>query len=355
LPTQRILNPWILLLITYVALVIMGSLYPFIWQPMRAPGLAFLWARWPEIVTRTDILTNLFAYFPLGLFMANSLFRHRHTVARWLVVCIVIGLFSASLEFAQLYVPSRFASNVDIVFNTLGAALGAACAPLFSRHSRFMADFVAYRRFWFQRGWLTHIGLILLGLWVLSQASLQAPGLLAGELHRSFIPFWEANSLQHFKPDVMLIFLLDICFIGLFGTLLMRPNRRSSAATLSLMLVAIVYKFFVAALLIKLSVLARLLSLEVVLGLSLGLLVAWIAARWHTGHALFQSAAATLCLLILIQLVHGVSFLTPSGHAADLALQPELLLNITGLAFLVSEAWPYLALGCLLALWDHKQ
>ena len=65
-------------------------------------------------------------------------------------------------------------------------------------------------------------------------------------------------------------------------------------------------------------------------------------------------AAGAVCLLILIKLFHGVAFLTPSGHAPDLAIQPELLLNITGLAFLVAEAWPYLALGCLLALWDRN-
>ena len=332
----------------------MGSLYPFTWQAMRISGWSFLWARWLGAITRTDILTNVFAYFPLGLFMANSLFRHRLTVTRWLGVCIAVGLLSAGFESAQLYVPHRVSSNVDIVFNTLGAAIGAACAPLFSRHSRFMAGFIAYRRFWFQPGWLTHSGLILLGLWVLSQLSLQAPALVAGELHTSFTPFWEAASIQEFKPDVALIFMLDIACLGLFGTILMRPNRRRPSATLGLMLLAILFKFLAAALLIKLPLLARLLSLETVLGLTLGVAAAWIAARWHTGHALFQAAAGALCLLILIKLFHGVSFVTPTGHAPDLAIQPELLLNITGLAFLVAEAWPYLALGCLLALWDRN-
>ena len=352
--TQRILNPWILLLVTYVALVVMGSLYPFTWQAMRISGWSFLWARWPAVITRTDILTNVSAYFPLGLFLANSVFRHRLTVSRWLGVCLAVGLLSTSFECAQLYIPHRVASNVDIFFNTLGAALGAACAPLFSRHSHFMAGFIAYRRFWFQSGWLAYSGLILLGLWILSQVSLQAPALVAGELHTSFTPVWEAASRAQFKPDLLLIFMLDIAFVGLFGTILMRPNRRSSAATLVLMLMAILFKFLAAALLIKLSFLLRLLSLETLLGLGLGVAIALIAAHWHTGHALFQTAAGAVCLLILIKLFHGVAFLTPSGHAPDLAIQPELLLNITGLAFLVAEAWPYLALGCLLALWDRN-
>ena len=332
----------------------MGSLYPFTWQPMRAPGLAFLWARWPGTVTHTDILTNVFAYFPLGLFTANSVFRHRLTVARWLGVCVAIALLSTGFEAAQLHVPHRVASNVDIVFNALGAAIGAACAPLFSRRSRFMAAFIAFRRHWFQPGWLIHSGLILLGLWVLSQLSLQAPALVAGTLHTSFTPFWEKASVPQFKLDVALIFALDIACLGLFGAVLLRPNRPRPTAALVLMLVAILFKLLAAALLIKLSLLARLLSLETLFGFSLGVTGAWIATRWHTGHALFQAATGALCILILIKLFHGVPFVTPTGHAPDLAIQPELLLNITGLAFLIAEAWPYLALGCLLALWDRN-
>lgn len=348
------LNPWILLLATYLALVVIGSLYPFSWQAMHAPGLSFLWARWPETVTRTDILTNIFAYFPLGLFTANGLFRHRLTVTRWLGVCLAIALLSAGFESAQLYVPHRIASNVDIAFNALGAAIGAACAPLFSRRSRVMAGFIAFRRHWFQPGWLAHSGLILLGLWVLSQLSLQAPALVAGTLHTSFTPFWEKTSVAQFKPGVALIFALDIACLGLFGAALLRPNRPRPAAVLVLMLLAILFKFLAAALLIKFSLLARLLSPEALLGFGLGLAGAWIAARWHTGHALFQAAAGALCILILIKLFHGVPFVTPAGRAPDLAIQPELLLNITGLAFLIAEAWPYLALGCLLALWDRN-
>jgi len=348
------LNPWILLLATYVALVVIGSLYPFTWQAMRASGFSFLWARWPETVTRTDILTNIFAYFPLGLFTANGLFRHRLTVTRWLGVCLAIALLSASFEAAQLYVPHRISSNVDIVFNTLGAAIGAACAPLFSRRSRIMAGFIAFRRHWFQAGWLTHSGLILLGLWVLSQLSLQAPALVAGTLHTSFTPFWEKASVPQFKLGVALIFALDIACLGLFGAALLRPNRPRPAAVLVLMLLAILLKFLAAALLIKLALLTRLLSLEALFGFGLGMAGAWIAARWHTGHALFQTATAALCILILVELFHGVPFVTPAGHAPDLAIQPELLLNITGLAYLIAAAWPYLALGCLLALWDRS-
>ena len=40
--------------------------------------------------------------------------------------------------------------------------------------------------------------------------------------------------------------------------------------------------------------------------------------------------------------------------ASRLNTQPELLFNIGGVAYLVAELWPYLALGCTLALWEKE-
>lgn len=353
LPTLRLINPWILPWLTYFALVVVGSLYPFTWHLPQPDALTYLWRPWQEKLTRTDVLTNVLAYLPLGLFSAKVFYRHRLNFSRWLTLTLLIASLSIALETVQLFLVGRVASNVDFTFNALGGAVGAAAAPLFSRHGRFFALWVVWRRHWFHSGWQTHAGLILLALWVYAQLSLQAPALIAGELHNSFYPFWEAASLAHFKLPASLIFALDIAGIGLFTAALLRNERPRFAAMIIVLLLAILMKILAAALLVKLSALPRLLSLEVVLGLSAGVFAVLILIYYRRGQALLQAVALTLGLLILVKLFHGAPFITASGHIPDLALRPELLLNVTGLAYLVAEAWPYLALGCTLALWER--
>lgn len=352
--TLRLINPWLLPLVTYLTLVVVGSLYPFAWHSPRPETYGFLWHTWPARITRTDILTNVLVYFPLGLFSAKVFYRRRLTFSRWLLISVAVALVSLSLETVQLFLPARVASNVDLSFNALGGALGAAWAPVFSRHGRIFALLLALRRYWFYSGWRIHAGLILIALWIFAQLSLQAPSLVAGELHKSFYPFWEATGLAHFKFTVAAMFALDLAGLGLLTSALMREERPRLIAAAVVIFIAILMKIGAAALLVKLSALPRVLSLEVVLGISAGSVATLFFVSARRGQILLQATAVSLGLLILVKLIHGAPFITASGHMPDLALRPELLLNVTGLAFLVAEAWPYLALGCVLALWERQ-
>jgi len=334
--------------------LVSGSLYPLSqWQDARAFDLAFLWAPWPETITRTDLLTNYFVYMPLGVFAARAFFRHRFTLNHWLMVCAFGAGLSLAMECAQLFVPQRVASNVDIVANTLGAAFGAAISPLFSTRSDLFIRLAVLRRHWFRPGWIVNAGLLLLGLWVLSQINLQAPSLVAGGLHLGFLPYWELTSLQHFKPATALIFALEIASLGLFISVLLRSDRRVMGGVIALTLAAILLKFAAAALLVKFSVLTRLLSLEALLGIGIGSIAMLALIYFRPGKPLYPIVAGVLCAFILAKLFYGVPFMTATGVTPDLAVKPQLLLNITGIAYLVAESWPYLTLGCALALWDR--
>ena len=351
--TLNLRSIWVLLFLTYSTLLVSGSLYPLSqWQDARAFDLAFLWAPWPETITRTDLITNYFVYMPLGVFAARAFFRHRFTLNHWLMVCTFGAGLSLTMECAQLFVPQRVASNVDIVANTLGTAFGAAISPLFSARSGFFSGLTVLRRHWFRPGWIINAGLILLGLWLLSQMNLQAPALVAGGLHLGFLPYWEPAALQQFKPVTALIFALEIASLGLFISILLRPDRRVLTGMLVLTLAAILLKFAAAALLVKFSVLTRLLSLEALLGLGIGVTSTLALIHFRPGHSPYPLVAGVLCAFILAKLFHGAPFTTATGVTPDLATQPQLLLNITGVAYLVAEAWPYLTLGCVLALWD---
>ena len=123
--------PFFLLLA--VALILYGSLYPFHFaalpratEPLEAilQGWPSGWSRW---VFR-DITVNIVLYAPLGLAAAMTLLR-RYSRAISVAVAIIGGFaLSASMELAQVYIPVRSPNALDIVTNTMGAALGAVVA-----------------------------------------------------------------------------------------------------------------------------------------------------------------------------------------------------------------------------------
>jgi VanZ family protein len=112
-----------------IALIIYASLYPFAdWRNQGISPLGFLTASLPKYWSGFDVATNLLGYAPLGFLLTLTGLRSGHV--KWaglLAVCTAL-LLSLSMETLQSYLPSRVPSNVDLVLNTLGAALGAYIA-----------------------------------------------------------------------------------------------------------------------------------------------------------------------------------------------------------------------------------
>lgn len=347
---------WALFFIAYCAFLVGGSLYPFqIWEPLRAIDFAFLWARWPAAITRTDFLTNVLIYVPFGLFAARVLYYRRYSFAGWLLICLIGALFSGALESLQHLIRERVASNFDIASNMLGVALGALAAPWLASHSRTMIWLLAARQHWFRSGWLASIGVMLMLLWAIAQFNLQAPSLVAGGLQSGFKPFWDGQSLQNLDVPITLIFALEIASIGLFGALLMRPEKCTPLSVAIFAIAAMLLKISAAALLIKLAILPRLVSWEVLLGMGGGILLAILPVAWRRQPPAAPLVASALGALVFAKLLRGLPFVTATGLTPDLASQPEVLLNITGFGYVISELWPYLALGCTLALIEQDE
>lgn len=325
------------------------------WHDAGSFDLSFLWAPWPETITRTDLITNYFVYIPFGIFAARAFFWHHFTLNNWLWMCALGAGLSLILECAQLFVPQRVASNVDIAANLLGTAFGAAISPLFSSRGKLFLHLSVVRRRWFRPGWIVNMGFILLALWILSQINLQAPSLMAGALHLGFLPYWDPHALAEFKSVTALIFALEIASLGLFVSILLRPDQGILPAVIMLTIGAVLFKFAAAALLVKFSVLTRLLSLEVIFGIGFGAFAMFAFVYFRDGKPSYPIVAGVLCSFILIKLFHGLPYMTVTGITPDLATKPQVLFNITGVAYLVAETWPYLALGSVLALWEKEQ
>jgi hypothetical protein len=70
-----------------------------------------------------DVLLNVLLFIPFAIGL-------RLTGLRWLLVCLIGGAMSLSVEFLQwAVVPGRDPSLSDVLANTTGTALGAALAP----------------------------------------------------------------------------------------------------------------------------------------------------------------------------------------------------------------------------------
>jgi VanZ family protein len=120
------------LALTYMALIVYASLYPFSdWRVQGIAPWAFLAAPLPKYWTGFDVVANVLGYAPLGFLLALSGLRSgnpaRHHRAIF-VATLVAALLSLLMEGLQTYLPVRVASNVDLALNFLGGWAGAVLA-----------------------------------------------------------------------------------------------------------------------------------------------------------------------------------------------------------------------------------
>jgi VanZ family protein len=325
----------------YCGLIVYGSLYPFSdWQrPHQLPFL-FLFQPWPPYVTRTDVLTNVLAYLPLGFLLFKA------TRGMLMIPVLYGALLSFMMETLQAFVPGRVSSNLDVLTNAAGVFFGAVLAWWISRQLWPCSALTVWRQKWFLPGRTVNTGLLLLGLWVLSQWSLQLPSLVAGNLHGHFFPYWEtlANP-SRFKFMEALIYFLEIMGLGLFAATLMRPGRRLSVFFVVLFAVAVLLKLLTVAILLKLSVLTRLFSLEALVGLCSGLALLLVSSGWRAELRSHAPVVAVLAAFIAAQTIYWLNQPAMVALASGWPSAPATLLNITGLAFLISLLWPLLTLA----------
>src|SRR2546430_14354973 len=154
----------------YVPLVIYASLDPFSgWRDRGLPPFPCLPAPFPRPTRVFDGFATIIGYMPLGFLAVLAVYP-------WLrrSYALVFGLAcSASLSFAleslQLYLPTRASSNLDLLANTVGGAVGALAALAATRPLMDAEGLQHLRNRLFLAGRRTDLGLVLLGLWLFAQ------------------------------------------------------------------------------------------------------------------------------------------------------------------------------------------
>jgi VanZ family protein len=326
----------------YLLVIVYASLSPFSgWATPGVPPLAFLDEPWPRRWQRFDLLINGAAYLPLGLLLTLATMRWIRPLLAVLLATLAGSALSFGLETAQMYLPGRVASSVDLILNTVGTLLGALLAartgrmPLWAR----VRDL---RRRWCLPGRVAEPGLALVALWFLTQLDPSLPLMSVRALPDTVpIPGTGFIPPRGFSVGSAVAVAVNTLAIGLFVMALMRKRWHALVAMVSLLAMAAAIKFGAGLAMLRSEAAFIWLSDEVLAGMGAGALLAAVMI------ALPRMAVTGGAIFVLF-----VSFL--SIHLYENPLPPlealwpfrwnyGQLLNYTGLARTMAELWPLAA------------
>lgn len=326
----------------FTLLVIYASLHPFSgWRDLGAPPLAWLSTGWLRYATWFDIVTNVLGYLPFGFLWATVLQKR---LGRGLAIPIVVvlgAMLSGMMETAQNYLPSRVPSNLDLMGNSVGSLLGAIAGARWGRILLSGGRLAALRERLVLPGFAGDSGLVLMGLWLLTQVNPESLLFGNGDLRRALgieptLPF-DVSRFVHIEAAVAAI---NAVAVGLMLATL-RLNLRQ---VLLVLLAGVAVRVLAAAILIDPGDALRWVTFGNASGAATGCALLLATIRFMP--ALRRALAATAFLLatVLVNLAPQNPYLAE----AVLVWQQGHFLNFNGLTRLLSMLWPFLALAWLL-------
>ncbi len=336
--------------VLYGAMIVYASLEPFSAWMQPIPGTPFfLFAPWPPRYTRFDVAANMVAYAPFG--WALALIGSRTALARFALGTGGGAVLSLCMESAQMFLPTRDASTIDLLSNTAGAAFGAIVGAILNGVPDLRRSVRGWRRRVFLEGRRGDMGLALLGIWLIAQVNPGIPLFAA-----TFDPSLELTSdlagtlLQAAQSA------FNVVGVGLFLALLVRQRQFLGWAVLLLIGFELMLKGCAASLLLRQAVLETWLKPGVSIGIVVGA-IALLAAVW-----LPRPMRTTLCAIALLSSLVAPLLAPDMWQArAPIALFDwpyGQLLNFNRLTHAVLIVWPVLASVYLLWLagqpaWGH--
>lgn len=294
---------------------------------------------------RFDVAANVLGYVPLGFLCVAALHpRLRGPAAGALAVGLGLAL-SVCLEAAQSYLPTRIASNLDVVANGAGAALGAAVGV---RAAPWLLGHGPYRR-WragaFLPGAGIDFGLVLLALWIVLQLNPATLLFGAGDLRDLVVaPAPVSHGPRYFVSIEAVTAAANLVVVALLLSSLATPHYRVRPALVALVGVALAVKSLAFAAMRDDAFLWVTPGAQA--GLAAGLLVALAVVGLPRTARLILAAVLIMGATVLVNLVPPNPYFTATLRG----LQQGHFLNFNGLTRLVSSAWPFLALGYFIYL-----
>ena len=337
----------------YLLLVVYASLYPLAgWRVQGVEAFAFLSAPWPRYVTAFDLLSNVLAYAPYGFLCVLALhpaLRGRRAVFAAIVSGVALSIL---LEAAQSYLAARVASNLDVLSNAAGAAVGALASMGFAPWLLGAGPLQALRARAFLPGAQADFGLVLLGLWLFAQLN---PAMLlfgSGDLRDLLTdPAGPAHPPALFVSIEAVTAAANLVAVALLASAVVAPAAPARAVVVLLVLAALAVRAFAFAILMGPGELLVWLTPGARQGLVAGLALALLLLALPRTLRLALAAVLLMAATVLVNLAPSNPYL-----AATLKVwQQGHFLNFNGLTRLVSSTWPFIALGYLMLLASRRQ
>jgi VanZ family protein len=336
-------------------LLIYSGLAPWTgWRDLGLDPLAFLTAPVPRYVTRFDLIVNVLAYFPFGVLAVFALHPRLRGLAAVAIAAIVGFLLAGSIETAQSYLPTRVASNLDLLANTIGALLGAGFSVPFAARLVDGGRLAALRTRWFEHDASTL--LLLVALWPAAQIYPTSMLFGNGDLQAALTPLVEALGgswptldgsefgVAEFVLAEAFVVAASILAVGLALTSVMRPAAPRYPLLSTLLLSALATRSVAHAVLFGPERAFVWLTPGAYGGLALGALSLAAASGGSRRWLVALSLISVLALLVVVNVVPE----NPYFHVSLQEWRQGRLLNFNALADWLSIAWPLALLAWLL-------
>ena len=333
----------------YALLIVHASLQPFVgWLPPPDGTPFFLWAQqWPLRVTVSDVIINAVAYSPLG-FAATWMGGRDATVGRAAIRAIIgCTLLSLMMESAQMFLPVRRASLIDLLANVGGATIGAGIAAMVMSRIHWRRRLRRWREDAFLGGRLGDFGLTLIALWWVMHVNPAIVLFAATFQPDSAVPTDQATVMLEAAQT-------GLNFVGvlLFVALILKRREHFGIVAVLFILASLLLKSGAAALLLKPAAWDHWLRPGPAIGLAAGALALLIAVWLPQRTRMIVCAVALLSSLIAAVLMPDL--LRMQSSLAHFSWNYGHLLNFNGLTRTVLLVWPLLAAIHLLLLFGRR-
>jgi VanZ family protein len=341
-----------LLLVAWVLLAIYASLYPLSgWRDPGVSAFGFVVASWPRYLTALDLSMNIAAYLPFGVLCVLALYPRLRGVAAVLAALAGGATLSFVLEATQIFLPARFSSNTDWLFNMAGTLAGALIAAPAAGWLLEAGPLRRLRAAEFEGGAAADLGLVLLGLWLFAQLNPATLLFGLGDLRDLFAaPPGVEQPATLFVSIEALTAAANLTAAALILASIAAPAAALRALIIVLVVSAIIIKSIAFALLVSTGDVLAWLTPGAQRGLALGLVLALLSV------ALGRVARLVLAAVLLMAATVLVNIAPPNPYlAAILSVWSQgHFLNFNGLTRLVSTAWPFAALAYLIWLASRR-
>src|SRR5205823_8137837 len=186
-----------------------------------------------------DVAANILGYVPYGFLCVLALQPRFSPIGAFGLALATAGGLSLGFEAVQSYLPTRVATNLDVLCNVAGAACGAALAVL-AAPTLLGGPLQRLRGAAFLDGADIDFGVALLALWLFMQLNPATLLFAAGDLRDWLTPgIGRARAPQFFVGIEAFIAAANVVSVSLLLSALARPGQPVRTMFLALVLAAV--------------------------------------------------------------------------------------------------------------------